>query len=80
MCADSYSVSVRPSVIATARERTRSFCQMCRLQGTLKYAYTLDPKTTEWADYVVQAYIVSKPVRENEQLVRKHSATVVSAS
>ena len=53
---------------------------MCRLQGTLKYAYTLDPKTTEWAGYVVQAYIVSKPVRENEQLVRKHSATVVSAS
>ena len=41
LCADSYSASVPP----------RSFCQKCRWQVTPKYAYTLDPVKSEWADY-----------------------------
>ena len=39
-----------------ARKRPRSFCQKCRWQVTPKYAYTLDPSKSEWAEYAaVQA-------------------------
>ena len=33
-CANSYSVSVPPCVMAVARKRPRSFCQKCRWQMT----------------------------------------------
>ena len=42
---------LHPRVIAVARERPRSFCQMCRWQVTSKYTYTLGPTQSEWADY-----------------------------
>ena len=50
-CADSYSVSFPPRVTAVARKRPRSFCQKCSWQVAPKYAYTLDPPKSEWADY-----------------------------
>ena len=54
--ADSYSVSVTLRVTAVARKTPRSFCQKCRWQVTPKHPYTLDPTTSEWADYAaVQA-------------------------
>ena len=40
-----------PCVIAVACKRPWSFCQKCRWQVTPKYAYTLDPSKSEWADY-----------------------------
>ena len=40
-----------PRVTAVARKRPRPFCQKCRWQVTPNYAYTLDPSTSEWADY-----------------------------
>ena len=52
LCADSYSVSVpSPRVTEVARKRPLSFCQKCGWQVTPKHAYTLDPSTSEWADY-----------------------------
>ena len=50
LCADSYLVSVPPRVTAGARKRPRSFCQKCGWQVTPKYAYTLDPTKSKWAD------------------------------
>ena len=56
-CADSYSMSVPAPVTTVARKRPRSFCQRCRWQVRPKHANTLDPNTSEWADYVaVQAW------------------------
>ena len=56
LCADSYSVSIPPSVTAMARKRPLSFCQKCRRQVTPKHAYPLYLLKLEWADYAaVQA-------------------------
>ena len=45
-----------PLITAEARKRPRSLCQRCRWQVTPKYACTLDPTKSEWADYAaVQA-------------------------
>ena len=47
---------LHPSVTAVARKTPRLFCQKCRWQVTHKHADTLDPSTSEWADYAaVQA-------------------------
>ena len=51
LCADSYSVSVRPCVTAVAWKRPWSFCQKCRWQVTPKHTYTLDPNKLEWAGF-----------------------------
>ena len=78
--ADTYSVSVPPRVTAVARKRPRLFCRKCRWQVTPKHAYNLEPTKLEWADYAVQAErgnVLGKTT--HTQLVRKHSATVVSA-
>ena len=44
-----------------------------------KHAYIFDPTKSEWADYA--AVLVWEPIRKraHTQLVREHSATVVSA-
>ena len=44
-------------VTAVACKRLRSVCQKCSWQVTPKHACTLDPVTSEWADYAaVQAW------------------------
>ena len=77
--ADSHSVSVPARVTAVARKRPRPFRQKCSRQGTLKHAYALDRTESEWADYAVQAQCRNQAgKRAHTQLVREHSATVVS--
>ena len=70
-----------PRVTAMARKRPRSFCQRCRWKVTPKHGYTFDPTKSEWAGYARCPGIVWEPIRKraHTQLVREHSATVVSA-
>ena len=58
MCADSYSVSVAPSVLPQWHVKDLGHsAKKCRWQVIPKHAYTLDPTNSEWADYTaVQAY------------------------
>ena len=52
-----YSVSVPPPCYRSGSKRPRSFCQKCRWQATLKHAYTLDLRKSQWVDYAsVQAW------------------------
>ena len=74
LCADSSSVSVPPRVTAVARKRPLSFCRKCRLQVTLKHAYTFDPKKL---DQAVQAYCGSL---SGNELTRKPSGNTLSQS
>ena len=55
LCADSYLVSVPPSVTAVVRKRSPSFSQKCRWQVISEHAHTHDPAKLEWADFAVQA-------------------------
>ena len=66
-------------VTAVVRKRSRSFCQKWRWQVTPIHAYTHDPTKSEWADSTVQIYCGNlSGKRVHTQLVREHSATVVS--
>ena len=58
LCADSYSVSVAPSVLPQWHVKDLGHsAKKCRWQVIPKHAYTLDPTNSEWADYTaVQAY------------------------
>ena len=70
--------SFHSRVTAVAPKRPRSFCQKCRWQVTPKYAYTLDPKKSEWADYAaIQA--LRGNLSENE-LTRDSSGNTRSQS
>ena len=53
-CADSYSESVPSHVTVVARKRPQSFFKKCKWEVKDKYAYTLDPTKSEWADNAVQ--------------------------
>ena len=67
-----------PRVTAVARKRTRSFCQKCRWQVTLKHAYILEPSKSEWVDYAaVQAECGNLPANE---LTRNSSGNTRSQS
>ena len=69
-----------PRVTAAARKRPLSFCQKCRWQVTPTHACTLGPTKSEWADYAVQVKSENlSGKRADTQLVKKHTATVVSA-
>ena len=81
LCADSYSVSVRTTpVLPQWYVKDPGNCRKCRWQVTAKHAYNLDPTKLEWADFAVQAQCGNPSgKRAHTQLVREHSATVVSA-
>ena len=71
-----------PRATAVAHKRPRSVCQKCRWQVTSKHAYTFDPTKPEWANYICRCPgSVWEPIRKraHTQLVREHSATLVSA-
>ena len=59
----------------------RSLCAKYRWQVILEHAYPLDPTKSEWADYAALQHSVGtyQEKRAHTQLVREHSATVVSA-
>ena len=68
-----------PRVTAVARKRPKSLCQKCRWQVTPKHSYTLDPTKSEWAVCRYPGIVCEPPwKRAHTQLVREHSATVVS--
>ena len=69
-----------PHVTTVARKSSQSFCQKRRWQVTSKHAHTFDPMKSEWADYAAfQAKCGNLSENELTQLVREHSATVISA-
>ena len=70
-----------PRVNTVAHKRPRSFSQKCRWLVIPKYAYTLDPTKSEWADYAAVTSVVWELIRKRAQtqLVREHLITVVSA-
>ena len=49
---------LHPLVTTVAHRRPWSFCQKCKWLVTPKYACTLDPIKSEWADYAVQVHNV----------------------
>ena len=70
-----------PRVTAAARKRPPSFCQKCRWQVTPKYAYMpLTQRCRNRLTVPLSRHSVG-PIRKraHTQLVREHSATVVSA-
>ena len=80
LCADCYSVSVPPCVTAVVRKRPRSFCQKCRWQVIPTLAYVLDPRSRSGLTMLSwHSRGTYQDNRARTQLVRKHSATVVSS-
>ena len=79
-CPHSYLVSIPPHVSVVACKRPWSFCQKYKWQVTPKNTYTLNTAKLEWADYAVQAQCGKlSGIQAHTQLIREHSATVVSA-
>ena len=60
-----------PCVTAVARKRSRSFCQKCRWLVIPKYACTLDPTKSEWADYAAVYALCGHPA--GKELTRNSS-------
>ena len=75
-----YQCPFHPLVTAVACKRPQSFCQKCRWQVSPKHTYSLDLMKLEWAYYAARHSVGTfQEKRAHTQLIRKHSATVVSA-
>ena len=70
-----------PHVTSVARKRPRSFCRKCRWQVTHKHAYNPWPNKVGVGRLYRRPGIVWAPIRKraHTQLVREHTATIVSA-